>query len=84
MRSGSAISASPRTVAGTTLTGFGEPRKLVSSIVRPSFFDLLGREPVLGRTFSGEELVSASSEIRRNPVVAASPAIRDAIVGIGR
>ncbi len=35
-------------------------------------------------SFSGEELVSASADARRSPVVASSPSVRDAIVAIGR
>ena len=35
-------------------------------------------------SFSGDQLVTAAADTRRNPVVAATPTVRDAIVGIGR
>ena len=38
-----------------TLTGQGEPRRLVGAMVSHGFFDILGVQPLLGRTFLPEE-----------------------------
>ena len=39
------------------LTGAGEPVRLSAAAVSPSFFDVLGVQPVLGRTFRPEEAI---------------------------
>jgi predicted permease len=45
----------------TTLTGRGEPRRIERGIVTPSFFDVLGVAPALGRNFTkAEEMAGAS------------------------
>ena len=38
-----------------TLTGSGEPRALVGALVSPGFFELLGVQPGMGRSFRPEE-----------------------------
>ena len=46
-----------------TLTGLGEARELRVAMVRPSFFELLGREPALGRAFAPEELIGQGARV---------------------
>lgn len=41
--------------AGFDLTGHGEPERLAGSMVSAGFFEILGVNPVLGRTFSADE-----------------------------
>jgi len=47
---------------GASLTGDGKPEQLFGKKVTPNFFDLLGVQPVLGRTFTAEE-DKASSKV---------------------
>ncbi len=49
-------SLEPWTFRGMTLTGRGDARVLQAALVRPSFFDMLGRSPLVGRTFAPDEL----------------------------
>jgi predicted permease len=46
-----------------TLTGAGEPRVLLSALVRPAFLELLGRSPVMGRVFSEQELAGDGARV---------------------
>src|SRR5713226_4782371 len=39
------------------LTGSGEPEELLSAAVSPNFFQLIGAQPMIGRTFLSEEAV---------------------------
>ncbi len=50
--------------AGVNWTGEGEPEELLGARVSSSYFDVLGIEPVLGRTFAPEE-----QELGKNRVV---------------
>jgi putative ABC transport system permease protein len=52
-RSFSAIAA--YTATTSDLTGSGEPVQLATAAVSPSFFEVLGTRPLLGRTFAPEE-----------------------------
>jgi len=42
--------------AAPTLTGLGEPEVLTGAQVTPQLFEVFGRNPVLGRTFTDEEM----------------------------
>jgi putative ABC transport system permease protein len=44
-----------RALANANLTGRGEPERLLTSLVSPSLFRVLGVEPALGRTFTDGE-----------------------------
>jgi putative ABC transport system permease protein len=46
-----------------TLLGPGGPRETSVAVVRPTFFDMLGRSPLLGRTFSNDELRGAGARV---------------------
>ena len=50
--------------SGFSLTGAGEPERLHGSMISAGFFKILGVNPLLGRTFSGEE-----DRIGANPTV---------------
>lgn len=43
------------TLSTVTLTGRGNPQRLSANFVTPSFFEVLGVEPVLGRRFGPED-----------------------------
>lgn len=49
-------SLEPWTFRGMTLTGRGDARELQAALVRPSFLDMLGRKPIVGRVFAQEEV----------------------------
>jgi putative ABC transport system permease protein len=40
---------------GLTLTGIGDPEQLTGARVAPNFFDVLGAQPIMGRTFTASE-----------------------------
>jgi predicted permease len=44
-----------RALANLNLTGSGEPERLLTSLVSPSLFGVLGVEPAFGRTFAQDE-----------------------------
>lgn len=46
-----------------TLTGTGEPLRLVASWGTPEFFPVLGREPFLGRVFSAQEQETGHTQV---------------------
>lgn len=48
---------------GMTLTGRGEAREVMAGLIRPSFHDLVGRYPVVGRTFNPEELAGDGAKV---------------------
>lgn len=48
---------------GNELTGVGEPRRVLSNDVTGNFFDVLGVEPVLGRTFTETETWSTTEPV---------------------
>ena len=45
------------------LTGAGEPVRLSAGAVSPPFFDLLGVQPMLGRTFRAEEATAGQHRV---------------------
>src|SRR5271166_4934060 len=47
--------AAYREMGGVTLSGQGEPEIVIGQMVSAGFFELLGVQPVLGRTFSSDE-----------------------------
>ena len=47
--------AAYREMGGVTLSGDGEPEVVVGQMVSAGFFEILGIEPVLGRTFTSDE-----------------------------
>ena len=47
--------AAYRNAGGFTLTGAGEPENIKGEMVSAGFFELLGVNPVLGRTFTADE-----------------------------
>jgi len=49
-------SVEPWTFRSMTLTGRGDARVLQAALVRSSFLDMLGRSPVVGRTFAKDDL----------------------------
>jgi predicted permease len=49
--------------AGLTLTGRGEPERLEGAVVTADFFRLLGRPPLLGRTFLAEEEAQGRTQV---------------------
>ena len=51
---------------GLNLAGGGEPERLNGSRVTLDFFDVLGRKPALGRTFTAQE-TQLGSQPRRHP-----------------
>jgi putative ABC transport system permease protein len=64
------------------LTGVGDPERVQSCLVTPSFFPLLGMSPTLGRTFSSEEadpahdgVVVVSRDFWRNRMASAPDAV---------
>jgi putative ABC transport system permease protein len=64
------------------LTGVGDPERIQSCLVSPSFFPLLGLNPALGRTFSSEEadpahggVVVVSRAFWRNRMASAPDAV---------
>lgn len=50
--------------SGFNLTGYGEPERLHGEMISAGFFEILGANPVLGRTFSTDE-----DRIGANPTV---------------
>ena len=52
--------------AGFNLAGGGEPERLRGTRVTLDFFDVLGRSPALGRTFTAQE-TQVGTEPRRHP-----------------
>ncbi len=46
-----------------TLTGTGDPLRLVASWGTSEFFSVLGREPLLGRGFSTQEQQTGNSQV---------------------
>ena len=48
---------------GMTLTGRGEAREVLAGLIRPTLHDFLGREPVIGRRFSEDELVGEGARV---------------------
>jgi putative ABC transport system permease protein len=48
---------------GANLTGVGEPIRITGARVTAQFFDVLGIEPALGRTFNPEEDVPGSNHV---------------------
>jgi hypothetical protein len=46
-----------------TLTGAGEPEEIPSQFVARQFFSILGVQPALGRTFTGEEGVPGHAAV---------------------
>ena len=53
----------PWGVSYMTLTGVGRARPLKLGLVRPSFHEMVGRPPLLGRTFSAEELAGEGARV---------------------
>jgi putative ABC transport system permease protein len=51
------------TTGGANLTGSGEPVRVSSAIVSPGFFQILGLQPAIGRTFVPEEEQPANSKV---------------------
>lgn len=49
--------------AGLNWTGDGEPEELLGARVSASYFEVLGIEPILGRTFSPEETVPGRNRV---------------------
>jgi putative ABC transport system permease protein len=49
--------------AGVNWTGDGEPEELLGARVSASYFDVLGIEPILGRTFLPEENVPGNERV---------------------
>ncbi len=56
--------------AGFTLTGSGEPERLHGEMISAGFFEILGVNPLLGRTFHGDE-----DHIGANPTVMITEAL---------
>lgn len=52
---------------GTNLTGDGQAEKIVLSWTTPNFFDILGVEPLLGRTLLEEDLVVTDRDVITRP-----------------
>lgn len=46
-----------------TLTGEGDPLPVSSALVTGDFFDVMGVQPALGRSFAGEELVYGQTDV---------------------
>ncbi|HEY3137520.1 MAG TPA: ABC transporter permease [Blastocatellia bacterium] len=45
------------------LIGVGEPERIIGTMASPSLFDVLGVEPLVGRTFSAEEEVPGHDKV---------------------
>jgi putative ABC transport system permease protein len=45
------------------LVGIGEPERIIGTMASPSLFDVLGVEPLVGRTFSAEEEVPGHDKV---------------------
>ncbi|MEK6321396.1 MAG: ABC transporter permease [Acidobacteriota bacterium] len=45
------------------LTGVGEPERVIGTMASPSFFDVMGVDPLMGRTFSPEEEVPGRDQV---------------------
>ena len=45
------------------LTGVGEPERVIGTMASPSFFEVMGVNPLIGRTFSGEEEVPGHDQV---------------------
>jgi putative ABC transport system permease protein len=52
-----------RETPGATLTGMGDPVRLHAAIVSPDFFDVLGVQPLMGRTFLPEEDLAGKAAV---------------------
>jgi putative ABC transport system permease protein len=52
-----------RETHGATLTGTGDPVRLHAAIVSPDFMDVLGVQPLMGRTFLPEEEVAGKANV---------------------
>ncbi len=48
---------------GLNLSGGSEPERLRGSRVSPEFFDVLGRQPALGRVFTAQEMQPGSNRV---------------------
>lgn len=53
----------PWSFRGMTLTGAGDAREIQAALVRPSFFDLIGRRPTFGRVFDEREMVGDGERV---------------------
>jgi putative ABC transport system permease protein len=48
---------------GVTLTGRGEADEIMAGLIRPSIHGLLGREPRIGRRFTGDEIAGEGAPV---------------------
>lgn len=53
----------PWTFRDMTLTGLGDARQVRAGLIRPSFHDLTGRVPRIGRTFTADELAGDGARV---------------------